>query len=141
MKRKRYSEEQIIGILREHEAGLSTDELVRRHGIAHSTFHRWKAKFGGMGVSEAKRLRELEAENARLKRLLAEAEHAVSISMGSRASRMRERRSIPGKRITTISDRFDHSLRSHPQCPPMKLFDMLNFPHSTGLERRDTNTG
>ena len=80
MKRKRYSEEQIIGILREHEAGLSTDELVRKHGIAHSTFHRWKSKFGGMEVSEAKRLRELETENARLKRLLADTmleKHAV----------------------------------------------------------------
>ena len=72
MKRKGYSEEQIIGIVREHEVGLSTDELVRKHGIAHSTFHRWKAKFGGMEVSDAKRLRELEAENAKLKRLLAE---------------------------------------------------------------------
>ena len=72
MKRKRYSEEQIIGILREHEAGLSTDDLVRKHGIAHSTFHRWKVKFDGMEVSEAKRLRELEAENARLKRRLAD---------------------------------------------------------------------
>ena len=72
MKRKRYSEEQIIGILREHEGGLSTDELVRKHGIAHSTFHRCKSKFGGMEVSEAKRLRELETENARLKRLLAD---------------------------------------------------------------------
>ena len=72
MKRKRYTEEQIIGMLKEHEAGLSADEVVRKHGIAHSTFHRWKSKYGGMEISEAKRLRELEAENAKLKKLLAE---------------------------------------------------------------------
>ena len=72
MKRKRYSEGRGIGILQEHDAGPSMDELVRKHGIARSTSHRWKAKFGGMEVSEAKRLRELEAENVRLKRLLAD---------------------------------------------------------------------
>jgi putative transposase len=72
MKRKSYPEEQIISIVRENEAGLSVEEVVRKHGIAHSTFHRWKSKFAGMDVSEAKRLRELEAENAKLKKLLAE---------------------------------------------------------------------
>ena len=72
MKRKRYTEEQIIGILKEHEAGMSAEELIRKHGIASGTFYRWKSKFGGMEVSEAKRLRELEAENSRLKKLLAE---------------------------------------------------------------------
>jgi len=74
MKRKRYTEEQIISILKEYEAGASVPELSRRHGVAENTLYRWKSKFGGMEVSEAKRLRELEAENARLKRLLAEAE-------------------------------------------------------------------
>jgi putative transposase len=74
MKRKRYSEEKIISILKEHEAGASAKDLSRRHGIAENTVYRWKAKFGGMEVSEARRLRELEAENAKLKRLLAEAE-------------------------------------------------------------------
>ena len=72
MKRKRYTEEQIIGILKEHEAGVSAQDLIRKHGIANGTFYRWKSKFGGMEVSEAKRLRELETENARLKKLLAE---------------------------------------------------------------------
>ena len=72
MKRKRYTEEQIIAILKEHEAGLPTDELLRKHGIAHSTFHRWKSKYSGMEVSEARRLRELENENAKLKKLLAD---------------------------------------------------------------------
>ena len=61
MKRKRYSEEKIISILKEHEAGASAKDLSRRHGVAENTVYRWKAKFGGMEVSEAKRLRELEA--------------------------------------------------------------------------------
>ncbi len=72
MKGKRYSEERIIGILKEYEAGVSAQELIRKHGIANGTFYRWKSKFGGMEVSDAKRLRELEAENAKLKKLLAE---------------------------------------------------------------------
>ncbi len=74
MKRKRYTEEQIISILKEHEAGTRVPELSRRHGVSENTIYRWKSKFGGMEVSEAKRLRELEQENAKLKRLLAEAE-------------------------------------------------------------------
>ncbi len=72
MKRKHYSEEQIIGMLKEHEAGLSAEDIVRKHGIAHSTFHRWKSKYSGLEVSDAKKMRELEAENGRLKRLLAD---------------------------------------------------------------------
>ena len=74
MKAKRFSEEQIIAVLREAEAGAKTKDLCRRHGIAEATFYNWKARFGGMTVSEARRLKELEQENARLKRLLAEAE-------------------------------------------------------------------
>lgn len=73
MKKKRFSEEQIIQVLKEHEAGSTADELCRRYGIGNSTFYKWKSKFGGMEVSEAKRLRELETENAKLKRLLADA--------------------------------------------------------------------
>ena len=72
MKRKRYTEEQIIGILKEHEAGVPANELIRKHGIANGTFYRWKSKFGGMEVAEARRLRELEAENSKLKKLLAD---------------------------------------------------------------------
>jgi putative transposase len=74
MKRKRYSEEKIISILKEHEAGASVPDLSRRHGIVENTIYRWKAKYGGMEVSDAKKLRELETENAKLKKLLAEAE-------------------------------------------------------------------
>lgn len=74
MKRKRYTEEQIISILKEHEAGAKIQDLVRQHGMSEQSFYRWKSKYGGMEVSEAKRLRELEAENAKLKKLLAEAE-------------------------------------------------------------------
>ena len=74
MKRKRYSEEQIMSILKEHEAGGSAPDLSRRHGVSEQSIYRWTAKFGGMEVSDAKRLRELEAENRKLKRLLGEAE-------------------------------------------------------------------
>jgi putative transposase len=73
MKRSKFTEEQIIGVLREQEAGLKTADLCRRYGISSATFYAWKAKFGGMEPSEAKRLKTLEDENARLKRLLAEA--------------------------------------------------------------------
>ena len=72
--KKRFSEEQIIRVLQEHEAGAKTAELCRSHGISQGTFYNWKAKFGGMDVSDAKRLKQLEAENAKLKRLLADAE-------------------------------------------------------------------
>lgn len=74
MKRKRYTHEQIISILKEHEAGQPVGELVRQYGVVENTIYRWKSKYGGMEVSDAKRLRELERENARLKKLLAEAE-------------------------------------------------------------------
>lgn len=73
MRRSRFSEEQIIGILKEHEAGAKVAELSRRHGISETTFYKWKSKFGGLEVSDAKRLKSLEDENNRLKRLLADA--------------------------------------------------------------------
>ena len=72
MKRKRFTEEQIIGILKEHELGAKTADLCRKHGISEATFYNWKSKFGGMDVSEAKRLKGLEAENAKLKRMYAD---------------------------------------------------------------------
>lgn len=73
MKRSRFSDEQIIAIVKEQEAGMATAEVCRRHGISGATFYKWKAKYGGLEISEAKRLRSLEDENAKLKKLLAEA--------------------------------------------------------------------
>ena len=73
MRGSRLSEEQIIGVLKEGEAGVATAELCRRHGISPATYYKWKARYGGLDVSEARRLRQLEEENRKLKQLLAEA--------------------------------------------------------------------
>jgi putative transposase len=73
VKKKRFSEEQIIGFLREAQAGMAVKDLCRKHGFSEASFYLWRSKFGGMNVSDAKRLKELEGENAKLKRLLANA--------------------------------------------------------------------
>ena len=76
--KKRFTEEQIIGILKEAEAGMKVAEVCRKHGISDATYYNWKSKFGGMSVSEAQRLRALEMENSKLKRLLADAHLDIS---------------------------------------------------------------
>jgi putative transposase len=73
MRKSRFSDEQVIAILKEHQAGFSAADLCRRHGISDATFYKWRSKYGGMEASDAKRLRSLEDENAKLKKLLAEA--------------------------------------------------------------------
>jgi putative transposase len=72
MKRSRFTEDQIIGILKEHEAGVAVADLCRKHGVSNASIYKWKAKYGGMDVSEARRLKALEDENAKLKKLLAD---------------------------------------------------------------------
>ena len=101
MKRKRFSEEQIIGILREHQAGVKASDLCRRHAISEATLYNWRSRYGGMQVSEAKRLRSLEEENRKLKKLLAEAmldNAALKDSTADRCDGERRRRqsSMPG---------------------------------------------
>lgn len=78
MKRSRFTQEQIIGVLKEHQAGVTAPDLCRKHGISEATFYTWRSKYGGMEVSDARKLKGLEDENARLKRLLAEAMLDVS---------------------------------------------------------------
>ena len=73
MKKSRFTEDQIIGVLKEHQAGIPTAELCRKHGISEATFYNWRSRYGGMEVSDARRLKALEDENAKLKKLLAEA--------------------------------------------------------------------
>lgn len=84
MRGKRFTEEQIIGILKEADAGLAVPDLLRKHGIAQGTFYRWKAKYGGMEVSDARRLKALEEENRRLKKLVAD--QALDIQILKEAS-------------------------------------------------------
>jgi len=79
MKRSRFTEEQIIAVLREQEAGVATAEICRKHAVSSATFYAWKAKYGGLDVSQARRLKTLEDENARLKKLLAEAMLDVAV--------------------------------------------------------------
>ncbi len=78
MKRSRFTQEQIIGVLKEHQAGVAAVDLCRKHGISDATFYKWRSKYGGMEVSDAKRLRGLEEGNAKLKKLLAESMLDVS---------------------------------------------------------------
>ena len=98
MKRRRFSEEQIIGVLKEPEAGLATAQFCRRPGISPATFYKWKSKFGGLELSEAKRLRTLEDENAKLKKLLAEAVLDIAVLKDITGKSSGARRELAGER-------------------------------------------
>ena len=87
MKRSRFSDSQILAVLKQAEAGKTVPDLCREHGISNATFYKWRAKYGGMEAEDAKRLKELESENSRLKRLLAEAHldiHALKSVFGTK---------------------------------------------------------
>src|SRR5271166_3835218 len=108
MKRSRFSEEQIIGNLKEHQAGLSAAEICRKHGISDATFYNWRSKYGGMEASDAKRLKALEDENKKLKKLLAESmlDVATLKSFSEKASNARlteERRDLGDRRKELLS--------------------------------------
>src|SRR6478609_3404349 len=104
MKHKRFSDEQVIGVLKEHEAGGKVDDICRRHAISTATFYTWRKKYGGMEASDAKRLRELEAENAKLKRIVADQVldmSAMKELLGKHAGSRRPPE-LPGRRSVAI---------------------------------------
>ena len=108
MRKSKFSEEQIIAILAEQELGMSTADVCRRHGVSSATFYKWKAKFGGMDVSDARRLKTLEQENARLKRLLAEAELDKAV--------LKELTTPQLKREAALKAMSDHDISQRRAC-------------------------
>ncbi len=149
MKRKRYTEEKIISMLKQHEGGRTMVELAREHGIAENTLYRWKSKYGGMKVSEAKRLRERQAENRPLKHFLGEAEldkAALSVSAvrrpGGRSRAVRTKPCETGSRLcrnVTPVTGIQHStiqrgrLRSSSHEPKLTSCSLTTFPVTSAL--------
>ena len=118
MRKSRFSEEQIISILSEQERGMATAEVCRKHGISQNTFYKWKAKFGGMDVSDARRLKELEAGNAKLKRFLAEA-HLDNAALKASRSDGRQARSAESGEASRQTERgFTSGLGAWLQSAP-----------------------
>ena len=113
MKRGRFTEEQVIGVLREQEAGMKVAEVCRKHGISEPTFYAWKAKFGGMSVSDAKRLKQLEGENAKLKKLLAEAMLDVAVLKGHHVKKVV---TPVARRAAVTSAREAHGISERRAC-------------------------
>nr|WP_188966656.1 IS3 family transposase [Neoroseomonas lacus] len=138
MKRSRFSDEQIIGILKEQEAGAATAEVCRRHGVSGATFYKWKAKFGGLEVTEAKRLRTLEEENARLKKLLAEAMLDIAVLKDNLDKKM----VTPGaKRCAVAHARDCHGLSERRACDLIGIARRVaryqpSRPDDAGLRQR-----
>jgi putative transposase len=116
MKRIRFTEEQIIAVLQEHEAGAKTADLARKHGVSEATIYNWRAKYGGLDVSEARRLKALEEENRKLKKLLAEAMLDTAALKELLTKNGRARRQARGCRSSSRYDGDERAPGLHPHC-------------------------
>jgi putative transposase len=126
MKRSRFTEEQIIGILKEHQAGLSPTELCRKHAISDATFYTWRKKYGGMDVSDARRLKALEEENAKLKKLLAE----PMIDVSTLREMLTKKILTPGSRRRAVNWAIDE--RGFSQPAPAGWWESTRVSTATG---------
>ena len=140
MKRARFTEEQIIAVLREHEARAKTADLARKHGVSEATLYNWKARFGGMDVSEAKRLKQLEDENAKLKQLLAEpmldtaALRELLAKNGKARRQARSRRASAGRDGSVGTTGLQHRQR-RPEDDPLPVVPAAGFGPANAAAR------